>query len=68
MDEHVTAVSAEEISGTVERVLFQNAENGYTVLRLSIPGTDAEITAVGCFPGAAPGENMTLLGNPSPPW
>ena len=40
--------------GTVHSVIFQNAENGYTVLRL--------LTEVGCIPCVAPGEHLTVTG------
>ena len=43
------------VEGTVTAVLFRNEENGYTVLKLD-SGDKGEITAVGCMPGAAPGE------------
>ncbi len=49
-----------EIYGTVVTVIFQNAENGYTVLRLETE--DGLVTAVGCMPGAAVGEELVLQG------
>lgn len=42
-------------------VVFRNEENGYTVLRLDT-GEGGEVTAVGCIPGASPGEGLTLHG------
>lgn len=56
MEEH----TADRIEGTVSSVIFQNEENGYTILRLETEG--GEITAVGCMPGAAPGELLSLQG------
>ncbi|NCB62927.1 MAG: ATP-dependent RecD-like DNA helicase [Clostridia bacterium] len=50
------------IEGTVETVIFRNEENGYTVLRL-IVGESEPVTVVGCMPGAAPGEGLTVHGN-----
>jgi exodeoxyribonuclease V alpha subunit len=47
--------------GTVHSVIFQNAENGYTVLRLLTEEGEA-VTVVGCIPCAAPGEHLTLTG------
>ena len=47
--------------GTVHSVIFQNAENGYTVLRL-LTGEGEVITVVGCIPCAAPGEHLTVSG------
>jgi len=49
------------IEGTVDTVVYQNEENGYTVLRLDV-GEKEPVTAVGCMPGAAPGESLTLHG------
>ena len=49
------------IDGTVLNLIFQNEENGYTVLRLVT--TDGEVvTVVGCIPCAAPGESMIVEG------
>lgn len=49
------------VDGTVNSLIFQNADNGYTVLRLDT--TDgAQITVVGCIPCAAPGEELIVTG------
>ena len=50
-----------EISGTVKSVVFQNEENGYTVLRLDVGAGDG-VTVVGCLPFASPGEGLTVNG------
>ncbi len=50
-----------EIAGTVKSVIFQNEENGYTVLRLDVGG-DAPVTVVGCLPFASPGEGLSAVG------
>ena len=50
------------IEGTVDAVVYQNPENGYTVLRLSI-GEGRAVTVVGCIPGAAPGEGLGVRGS-----
>lgn len=47
--------------GTVHSVIFQNAENGYTVLRL-LTGEGEAVTVVGCVPCAAPGERLSVAG------
>ena len=47
--------------GTVHSVIFQNAENGYTVLRLLTEEGEV-VTVVGCIPCAAPGEHLTVTG------
>ena len=51
----------QSIDGTVDAVIFQNEENGYTVLRLEV-GAPEPVTVVGCIPGAAPGEGLTVTG------
>ena len=45
------------ISGTISHVIYQNEENGYTVLRLVTSDGEA-VTAVGSIPFAAPGEDL----------
>ena len=63
----------DQISGSVERITYYNAENGYTVLRLKpdsrgmLPfryasGRDALITVVGNLPELQPGEWLKLTG------
>ena len=47
--------------GTVHSLIFQNAENGYTVLRLLTEEGEA-VTVVGCVPCVAPGEHLTVTG------
>lgn len=50
------------VEGSVDAVIFQNEENGYTVLLLRVDGEDEPITVVGCIPCAAAGEGMTVTG------
>lgn len=49
------------LEGTVSSVIFRNEENGYTVLRVD-GGDEGEITIVGCMPGVAPGEGLSVHG------
>jgi len=49
------------VEGTVENVIFQNEENGYTVLNL-LTDQGEVITVVGCIPCVAAGEGMTVSG------
>ena len=49
------------IEGSVEAVIYQNEENGYTVLRIGA-GEQGGITVVGCMPGVAPGESLSIRG------
>ena len=46
--------------GTVHSIIFQNQENGYTVLRLLTEEGEV-VTVVGCIPCAAPGEHLSLI-------
>ncbi len=48
------------VEGTAAAVVFQNEENGYTVLKLR--GAERNFTAVGCIPGVFPGERLRLRG------
>ena len=50
------------MQGTVSAVIYQNEENGYTVLRLDV-GDGALVTVVGCMPGVAPGEGISVQGS-----
>ena len=61
MDENTRSDGELRIVGTVKNIIFQNQENGYTVLRLDVGG-DEPVTVVGCMPFAAPGEGLTADG------
>ena len=50
----------EILSGYVEHIVFQNTENGYTVLNLVCE--EEEITCVGIFHGVSEGECLELAG------
>lgn len=50
-----------QIAGTIRAVLFHNEENGYAVVKLETQD-GSWITAVGCLPGAAVGEQLILTG------
>ncbi len=52
----------ERLEGSVERVTYYNAEDGYTVLRLSVPGWPDLVTVVGNLPEVQPGERLRLEG------
>ena len=52
-----------ELRGQAERITYHNAENGYTVLRLSVQGHTDLITAVGLMAEPAQGEMLTLTGS-----
>lgn len=50
------------LAGSVAAVIYQNADNGYTVLRLETED-GSETTVVGCIPGVVPGEKLEVFGN-----
>lgn len=49
-----------EMTGSIERVVFQNDKNGYAILEIN--NGEELVTAVGTIPGAAPGEELHLVG------
>ena len=56
------------LEGVLDRVTFENQENGWSVVRVRVEGGagggegDRSITAVGHLPGAQPGETLRLTG------
>ncbi|MCR5792810.1 MAG: ATP-dependent RecD-like DNA helicase [Lachnospiraceae bacterium] len=52
----------EKVEGYVERILFRNAENGYTVIKLNTEEQD-EITCVGTFSYISEGEYLEIEGD-----
>ncbi len=50
----------EEINGYVEHIVFQNSENGYTVMTLMAEG--GEVTCVGMCKGLTQGETIAARG------
>src|SRR5262245_19408549 len=48
--------------GSVERVTYHNDQNGYTVLKLLIPGHSEPLTVTGNFPTISPGESIRVSG------
>ncbi len=50
----------ETVSGYIEHIIFQNSENGYTVMNLVADGE--EITCVGMCKGLGQGENISAQG------
>lgn len=50
----------ETVKGYVEHIIYQNGDNGYTVMELNCEGEG--ITCVGTFRGVEEGENMELTG------
>ncbi len=50
------------LEGVLERVVFANEENAWSVVRLAVPGKHDHVTAVGNLLGIQPGENLRLAG------
>lgn len=55
-------VDLESLEGTLERVVFTNPENAWSVVRLVVPGHRGLVTAVGNLLGVQPGERVRLEG------
>ncbi len=49
-----------QMEGSVQSIIYQNEENGYTVLRLE--AAEGAVTVVGCMPGVTPGESIAVQG------
>lgn len=57
-----TVQKLQYLEGTLERLTFQNEENGYTVARLIPRGKSQEVTVVGTLTGVNVGELLHLEG------
>ena len=51
----------EEITGTVESVVYRNEQNGYTILEVSTAEKKL-VTVVGTMPFVSEGESITVRG------
>ena len=55
LDLRGTSSQADEtLEGVLEKVVFANPENGWSVLKLSVPGKRGAVTAVGNVAGVQP--------------
>lgn len=54
--------SLETLQGTVENIIYNNPDNGYTVCDMSSDDTDDIITACGILPGTVVGDKLKLVG------
>ncbi len=50
------------LRGTLERVVFHNEENGYSVLRMRMQGKADPVTVVGCMTAPQPGVGLAVTG------
>jgi exodeoxyribonuclease V alpha subunit len=62
MREH-TGQQQEVVRGTVERVTYRNADNGYSVLQVLDEGSGEPFTAVGICPQARVGSHVIMTGS-----
>jgi exodeoxyribonuclease V alpha subunit len=62
LDAPDTRGSATTLVGVLERIVFANEENAWSVVRLAVPGHRDLVTAVGNLLGVQPGENLRLTG------
>ena len=59
---HTDEKKLETIEGTVESIIYENNDNGYTVFDLSSEDSDDIITACGILPGTVAGDKLKLVG------
>lgn len=53
---------AESIQGVVERITFSNDENGYSVIKVKVPGRKDLVSVIGSFVSVTPGEVLRMEG------
>jgi exodeoxyribonuclease V alpha subunit len=53
---------SETIQGYVERITYANEENGYSVVKIKVPGRKDLVTVVGSFVSITPGEMLRMEG------
>lgn len=58
----VATTPLQTLEGTLERVTFQNEENGYTVAKVIPRGKAYEVTVIGTLTGVNVGESLRLRG------
>ncbi|MEI6127221.1 MAG: AAA family ATPase, partial [Pseudomonadota bacterium] len=51
-----------ELQGQIDRIVYCNEENGYTVARVKVSGRKETVTVVGSILSATPGEILTMQG------
>ncbi len=51
-----------ELKGQIERIAYNNEENGYTVARVKVAGRERLVTVVGSIASPAPGEILLMKG------
>ena len=51
-----------KLRGQLERITFENEENGYIVAKVRVFGRSDLVTIVGCIPSSTPGEVLDMSG------
>ena len=51
-----------ELQGSVDKIVFRNEKNGYSVIELSVGDNNEYVTAVGIMPCVSIGEHLKLIG------
>ena len=62
LDAPDTRDAATTLEGVLDRIVFTNEENAWSVVRLTVRGHRDPVTAVGNLLGVQPGENLRLTG------
>ena len=51
-----------EVTGSVDRIVFRNEKNGYSVIELLAGENNEYLTAVGIMPCVSVGDQLRLIG------
>ncbi len=54
--------NSEQLEGVLERIVYSNEDNNYTVARLKVQGHSELVTAVGNLAGVSVGETLSVTG------
>src|SRR5215467_11558868 len=57
-----TPAAISTLEGVLDRIIFANEENAWSVVRLAVTGGREAVTAVGNLLGVQPGESLRLTG------
>ncbi|MBW1841198.1 MAG: hypothetical protein JRI75_05340, partial [Deltaproteobacteria bacterium] len=51
-----------ELTGQIERIVYTNEENGFTIARLNVSGNRDLVTVIGNLIAPTPGETLKMRG------
>lgn len=57
-----SSADTQKVEGSIERVIYTNSENGYTICDIALSDGGEIITAVGIMPMVGAGDHMSLYG------